>query len=334
LIVVGLAALGLGICSRLTLENVTAQILVLYDVRELLVNVGGIYLHRFLFQVRRFERELIQDFFQNRVQTARADVFRLLIHAGGKFGDGLYGIFSELELDALGIQQGDVLLDERVLGLGEDAHEISFLQGLHLDADGETALKLWNQVGRLGDVKRASSNEQDVVGTDHAVACVDGGAFDDGKNVALHALARDIRTMTSFASGYLVDFVDENNAHLLGALDGHAGELIHVQKLVFFLLDEIFEGVRHGHLALLFLLAKEAAEHVFQIDVHLLDALVGDDLEGRHGAFTYFQVDHSLVQLAFAELCAEFFPGTLRLFALSRQFALGGSWRCGRRWRQ
>ena len=45
---IGLAALGLGICDRLALEDVTAQILVLYDVRELLVNVGGVDLHRFL----------------------------------------------------------------------------------------------------------------------------------------------------------------------------------------------------------------------------------------------------------------------------------------------
>ncbi len=43
--VVSLAAVWLGICDRVVLEDVTAQILILYDVGELLVNVSGIDLY-------------------------------------------------------------------------------------------------------------------------------------------------------------------------------------------------------------------------------------------------------------------------------------------------
>jgi alpha-galactosidase/6-phospho-beta-glucosidase family protein len=71
-----LATFGIGICNRLPLQDIPAQILVLHDVRQLLVHVSGINLHRFLLQVRRFKLQLIQHFFKNRVQTPRANVFR------------------------------------------------------------------------------------------------------------------------------------------------------------------------------------------------------------------------------------------------------------------
>ncbi len=47
----------------------------------------------------------------------------------------------------------------------------------------------------LRDVKRAGGDEQDVVRADEAVTGVDGGAFDDGQDVALHALAADVGTV-------------------------------------------------------------------------------------------------------------------------------------------
>ncbi len=137
--------------------------------------------------------------------------------------------------------------------------------------------------------------------------------------------------MARFAAGDFVDFVDEDDAHLLGALDGHARDLIHVEEFVFFFLDQIFEGVGDAHLALLFLLAEHAGQHVFQIDVHLLDALVGDDFEAWHLAFAHFDVDHALIEFAFAELGAELFARALRLFALLRGVGFG----CvGSRWRR
>src|SRR6516164_5964979 len=73
----------------LRLEDVTAEILVLDDVGELLVHVARIDLHRLFFQVRRLEGKLIQHLFENRMQPARPDILCLLVHAGGEPCDRL-----------------------------------------------------------------------------------------------------------------------------------------------------------------------------------------------------------------------------------------------------
>jgi hypothetical protein len=67
------------------------------------------------------------------VQPPGPDVFSLLVDAGGKFRDGLDGVFGDVQLQTFGFEQCDVLLDERVLGLGENTNEVFFLQRLQLD---------------------------------------------------------------------------------------------------------------------------------------------------------------------------------------------------------
>ena len=120
-------------------------------------------------------------------------------------------------MHALGLHQRDVLRDQRVLRLGEDADEVSLRQGVELDADREAALELGDQVGRLGDVKRAGGDEQDVIGAYHAVLGVDRRAFDDRQQVALHALARHVGTVPALPAGDLVDLVEEDDAGMLDA---------------------------------------------------------------------------------------------------------------------
>jgi len=56
--------------------------------------------------------------------------------------------------------------------------------------------------------------------------------------------------MAGFAAGDFVDLVDKDDAHLLGALHGHARNHVHVQQLVFLFLDQVFERVGHAHFAL------------------------------------------------------------------------------------
>src|SRR5215469_9419265 len=187
-------------------EDVTAQILVLYDVGELLVDVRRIHLHAFLLEVRCLEGKLIEHFFENRMQPAGADILSLLVHVGGKARDGLNGVFRDLQLHALGLEQRNILLDQRIFRLGEDAHEIFFLERLHFHTNRQAALQLGDQVGGLGDMEGAGGNKQNVVRTNHSVARVDGGAFDNRQNVALHAFARNIRAVPGFPPGYLVDF--------------------------------------------------------------------------------------------------------------------------------
>ena len=107
-------------------ENIPAEVLVLHDVGELLGDVRAVHFHILFLQVRRIERNFIQHFFENRMQAARADVFRLLVDGDGKARERRDGVLGEIQLHAFGVEQRDVLLDERVLRLGEDAHEIGF----------------------------------------------------------------------------------------------------------------------------------------------------------------------------------------------------------------
>ena len=79
------------------------------------------------------------------------------------------------------------------------------------------------------------------------------------------------------------------------------------------------------HFALLFLLAEHPGEDVFDVDVHFLDALIGNNFEGRRGALADFDIHHALVELSFAELHAEFFAGTLGLFALGGAVCFAGA---------
>ncbi len=101
------------------------------------------------------------------------------------------------------------------------------------------------------------------------------------------------------------------------------------------------------HLALLGALAKDVGQDILEIDVHLFDTLVRDDFKGRRVALAHIDLDHAVVELAFAELLAQFFAGALVRFVAGRgegerivaaRLALGrgggsGRWR-GRRQKQ
>src|SRR6266852_1062335 len=128
------------------LQDVAAQILVLDDIGELLVHISRIHFDVFLLEVRSLEGQLVEDFFENGVEAAGADVFRLLVDHGSELRDGVDGVVGDVELDAFGFEQRDVLLNERVLGLGENADEVFFLERLQLNANGQSALQLGDQV--------------------------------------------------------------------------------------------------------------------------------------------------------------------------------------------
>src|SRR6266404_5945560 len=109
------------------LQDVAAQVLVLDNVGELLVHVGGVDLNIFLLEVGGFEGELVENFFEDGMQAAGANVFGLLIDNGRELGDGVDGVVGDVQLYAFGFEQRDVLLDQSILGFGEDADEIFFL---------------------------------------------------------------------------------------------------------------------------------------------------------------------------------------------------------------
>src|SRR5712672_293749 len=117
------------------LQYVPAQILVFHDFGELLVHIRRINFHVFLLKVGSLEGKLVENFFKNGVQAASANVFCRFVDAGREFGDGIDGVVGDIQLHAFGLEQRNVLLDQRILGLGKDADKIFFLQRLQLDAN-------------------------------------------------------------------------------------------------------------------------------------------------------------------------------------------------------
>src|SRR5262249_9648545 len=114
-----------GPCDRdQSLEDVAAEVLVLDDLGEHFLDVGGINADRFLLQIRTFERNLVQKLLHNRMQPSGADVFRAFVHGSSKARDLLNRIVLERQLDALSFKQRNVLFDQRVLWFGENADEI------------------------------------------------------------------------------------------------------------------------------------------------------------------------------------------------------------------
>ena len=131
---------------------------------------------------------------------------------------------------------------------------------MQFHADGETALQFGNQIAGFRNVERSGGDEQNVVGAHHAVARVDRGAFDDGQDVALHAFAGDVGAVAAFASGDFVDFVEEDDAGIFHAIDGQAGDLVHIDQALLFFLNQIFEGLVDLHLPLFGALAEEVGQ--------------------------------------------------------------------------
>src|SRR5262249_154526 len=263
-------------------------------------DVLGVYDELLAFFVRGLKADFVEHALHDGMEAAGADVFSAFVHAEREVRDFFERVGGEFEFHALGFQQGGVLLGERRLGLGEDLDEVIHGERLQLDPDGEAALKFGNEIAGLGDVKRPGGDEQDVIGAHHAVARIHGGAFDDGKDVALYTFAGDVGAVTAFASGDLVDLVEEDDAGVFHAIDGHAGNLIHVDKALLFFLDEVLEGLVDLHFPLFSFLPEDVGQHVFDVDVHLFDALVGDDFEGRERTFAHVDFDHAVVKLALA----------------------------------
>src|SRR5216110_3455368 len=90
------------------LEDISAEILILHDIGEHLLNVSCVDSDRFLFKIGTLERNLVEQLFHDRMQPAGADVFGVFIHCGGEACDLLNGIIEKRQLDAVCVEQRDV----------------------------------------------------------------------------------------------------------------------------------------------------------------------------------------------------------------------------------
>lgn len=197
-----------------------AQVDVLDDVVQLARNEFFIDDDVLFVNIRCFIGHIFEDFFQNRVQPAGADVFRFQVDAVCVFGNGVDAVIGEFQGDAIRFQEGLILFDQGLVRFSQDAAEIVDRQGLEFDADREAALQFRNEVARLGYMEGTGSDEEDVVCLDRAVLGVDRSSFDDGQNVALYAFAGDVGPVGTALFGDLIEFVDEDDARFFRRFDG------------------------------------------------------------------------------------------------------------------
>jgi hypothetical protein len=94
------------------------------------------------------------------VQAPRADIFRVFVYFRGEAGQGRNRVFGEGQLQAFGIEQRNVLLYQRVLWLGKNTNKVGFGERAEFDANRKAALKLGDQIGRLGRVERTRCDEK------------------------------------------------------------------------------------------------------------------------------------------------------------------------------
>ena len=105
----------------------------------------------------------------------------------------------------------------------------------------------------------------------------------------------------------LVDLVDEDDAVRLHPLERLAHDALLVHELLGLLLREEPSGFGNAELALLgFLPERQVAEHLLQIEPHLLHALAAEDLHRRRRALLHLHLDLALVEAARVQHAAQF----------------------------
>ena len=104
----------------------------------------------------------------------------------------------------------------------------------------------------------------------------------------MYSLPADLGTLPRFSSSDLVNFVDKNDARVFHPVQSLAGHLFHINESGFLLHNEVLDGFLDGHLALSFPCPQDTGQQVSDVDVHLLDALTRDDLEGGEATLWNF----------------------------------------------
>mmetsp|Transcript_16045 Transcript_16045/g.49648 ORF Transcript_16045/g.49648 Transcript_16045/m.49648 type:complete len:455 (+) Transcript_16045:16-1380(+) len=209
------------------------------------------------------ERDVVEDALDARVEAPRADVLDGPIGQRRDACDLAHGAVRELQHDVLRGQQRALLRDEVVRRLREDPVHVRLCERVELDADGQAALELRQQIRRLGLVERARRDEEDVVRVHVAVLRLDRRALDQRQQVPLDALRGRVGAAVVRRVDDLVDLVDEHDPGLLDGRDGLAVDVDALEQFLELLLLDQRPRVSNGHALPLrpaFPLARELVE--------------------------------------------------------------------------
>src|SRR5258705_8059840 len=156
-------------------------------------------------------------------------------------------------------------------------------------------------------MKRARRNEQDMIGLHRSVLGRDGGAYDVRQQDALHAYERDFVARAALAAGDLVDLVEKDDAVLLDRLDRFQHQLLAVEKLVGFLVDQDVVGFRYRDAPRLGAAAAHLAEDIADGDRAYVRAGDAGNFKQRHAPARglHLDFDFLVVELAGAQALAE-----------------------------
>ena len=130
-----------------------------------------------------------------------------------------------------------------------------------------------------------------------------------GKQVPLDPFPGDVGSPGAVPAHDLVDLIQEDDAVLLHLAPGLLHHPVHVDEAAGLLLEQVFPGLGELDLALLGLAGEEVAQHVLEVEVHLLHAGGGKDLHHRGGALADFQLHEALFQAPGPEHGPELLPG-------------------------
>src|SRR3546814_8966849 len=103
------------------------------------------------------ETDFLDQPLHDRLEAARADILDLFVHLCRELRDACDRIVGEVQRHAFGAEQCHILFGKTGLRLAENTHKILFGERAELNADGEAALELGEQVARLGDVEDRKS---------------------------------------------------------------------------------------------------------------------------------------------------------------------------------
>src|SRR3984957_13254004 len=286
-------------------QNKAAQIGVRREVADVALDKLRVDANLFAGPVGGGEAHLVEHALHHRLQPARADVLDRSVDLGGEAGDRRYCVIGKFEVEAFGLHQRDILLDEARLGVGQNALEILLGQRFELDPDRQAALKFRQEVGGLGDVEGAGGDKKDVVGLDRAVLGGDRRALDQRQEIALHALAGNIAAAPTLASADLIDLVEKNDAVALDLGQCVANDGILIEQLLGLSGDQRLVGVLDRHPFRLRALAL--AKNIGDVDGTDRGAGHVRQFEHRHAgsALRQFDLDLLVVELARAQLAAE-----------------------------